>query len=45
MVETILFTIVLIVPTYLMLGFGLSDRDELNCGDNCKCFEEKYDDN
>ena len=40
MIETFIFTIMLIVPTIFMLIYGLNDREKLNCGDNCKCMEE-----
>ena len=40
MIETFIFTIILIVPTILMLNYGLAKRQKLNCGDNCKCMEE-----
>ena len=39
MIETIILTIILIVPTVFMLSYGLSDRKKLNCGDNCECLE------
>ncbi len=41
MIETIIFTIILIVPTIFMLSYGLEDRKKLNCGDNCECFEKE----
>tara|TARA_B110001454_G_C12495648_1_gene340475 strand:+ start:426 stop:560 length:135 start_codon:yes stop_codon:yes gene_type:complete len=40
MIETFIFTIILIVPTIFMLNYGLMKRQKLNCGDNCKCMEE-----
>ena len=40
MIETFIFTIIMIVPTIFMLSYGLNDREKLNCGDNCKCMEE-----
>ena len=40
MIETFIFTIILIVPTIFMLSYGLEDMKKLNCGDNCECFEE-----
>ena len=40
MIETFIFTIIMIVPTIFMLNYGLNDRKKLNCDDNCKCFED-----
>ena len=40
MIETFIFTIIMIVPTIFMLNYGLNDRKKLNCGDNCECFEK-----
>ena len=40
MIETIIFTIIFIVPTVFMLSYGLNDSKKLNCGDNCECFEQ-----
>ena len=40
MIETFIFTIILIVQTIFMLNYGLAKRQKLNCGDNCKCMEE-----
>ena len=40
MIETFIFTIILIVPTIFMLNYGLAKRQKLNCRDNCKCMVE-----
>ena len=40
MVETIIFTMILIIPTFFMLSYGLTNRKKLNCGDNCECLEQ-----
>ena len=39
MIETIILTIILIVPTVFMLSYGLNDMKKLNCGDYCECLE------
>ena len=31
MVETIIFTMILIIPTFFMLSYGLTNRKEIKC--------------